>query len=68
MDLFTAQAANLVTMATESPSNPPMSLNDKEKKDRLELIGYVKAHLDLLSVTLLVAFLGYTLYKLKDKK
>ena len=68
MDLFTAQAANLVTMATESPSNPPMSLKDKEKKERLELIAYVKAHLDLISVTLLVAYLSYTLYKMKTPK
>jgi hypothetical protein len=68
MDLFTSQSANLVTMADQSSTDSPMSVQDKEKKERLELIAYVKAHLDLLSVTLLVAYLSYTLYKMKTPK
>lgn len=68
MDLFTSQSANLVTMADQSSTDSPMSLEDKQKKERLELIAYVKAHLDLISVTLLVAYLSYTLYKMKTPK
>jgi hypothetical protein len=68
MDLFTSQSANLVTMADQSSTDSPMSVQDKEKKERLELIAYVKAHLDLISVTLLVAYLSYTLYKMKTPK
>jgi hypothetical protein len=68
MDLFTSQSANLVTMADQSSTDSQMSVQDKEKKERLELIAYVKAHLDLISVTLLVAYLSYTLYKMKTPK
>ena len=68
MDLFTSQSANLVTMADQSTTDSTMSIQDKEKKERLELIAYVKAHLDLISVTLLVAYLSYTLYKMKTPK
>jgi hypothetical protein len=68
MDLFTSQSANLVTMADQSSTDSPMSVEDKQKKERLELIAYVKAHLDLISVTLLVAYLSYTLYKMKTPK
>lgn len=68
MDLFTSQSTNLVTMADQSSTDSPMSLEDKQKKERLELIAYVKAHLDLISVTLLVAYLSYTLYKMKTPK
>ena len=68
MDLFTSQSANLVTMADQSSTDSSMSVQDKEKKERLELIAYVKAHLDLISVTLLVAYLSYTLYKMKTPK
>jgi hypothetical protein len=68
MDLFTSQATNLVNMADQLSPDSSMSVQDKEKKERLELIAYVKAHLDLISVTLLVAYLSYTLYKLKNPK
>ena len=68
MDLFTSQATNLVNMADQLSPDSSMSVQDKEKKERLELIAYVKAHLDLISVTLLVAYLSYTLYKLKSPK
>jgi hypothetical protein len=68
MNLFTSQAANLVTMAAPSPTDASTDVQDQEKKERLQLLTYVKAHLDLIAVTLLVAYLGYTLYKMKNPK
>ena len=41
--------------------------NDNQKKERLELITYVKAHFDLIAVTLLVGYLGFALYNEMQK-
>jgi hypothetical protein len=40
------------------------TLKSEDKQQRLELINYVKAHFDLIAVTLLIAYLGYSIYKL----
>lgn len=68
MNLFTSQAANLVTMAAPSPTDASVDVKDQAKKERLELLTYTKAHLDLIAVTLLVTYLAYTLYKMKNPK
>jgi hypothetical protein len=41
---------------------------DPEKQERLELLTYVKAHFDLIAVTLLVAYLGYQVFKISKEK
>ncbi len=68
MNLFTSQAANLVTMAAPSSTDSSVDVQGQAKRERLELLTYTKAHLDLIAVTLLVAYLGYTLYKMKNPK
>ena len=64
------QFANMASMASPSPTETSVkSLSDEKKQERLELLTYVKAHFDLVAVTLLVAYLGFSLYQMqKDKK
>ena len=60
------QIANMASMASPSPTDTSTkTLSDDKKQERLELITYVKAHFDLIAVTLLVAYLGYSLYQMK---
>lgn len=64
--LASMQFANMASMASPSPiDTSAKSISDEEKKQRLELLTYVKAHFDLIAVTLLVAYLGYSLYQMK---
>lgn len=63
--LASMQFANMASMASPSPTDTSAkSISDQEKKERLELLTYVKAHFDLIAVTLLVAYLGYSLYQM----
>jgi hypothetical protein len=60
------QFANMASMASPSPIDTnAKTLADEKKQERLELLTYVKAHFDLIAVTLLVAYLGYSLYQMK---
>ena len=61
------QFANMASMASPSPiDTSAKSMTDQKKQERLELLTYVKAHLDLIAVTLLVGYLGYSLYKMRN--
>jgi hypothetical protein len=60
------QFANMASMASPSAIDTnAKTLADEKKQERLELLTYVKAHFDLIAVTLLVAYLGYSLYQMK---
>jgi hypothetical protein len=64
--LASMQFANMASMASPSPiDTSAKSIADEKKQERLELLTYVKAHFDLIAVTLLVAYLGYSLYQMK---
>jgi hypothetical protein len=64
--LATTQFGNMVTMASPTPiDTTAKTMTQQHQQERLELITYVKAHFDLLAVTLLVAYLGYSLYQMK---
>ena len=64
--LSSMQFANMASMASPSPlDTSAKTIQDQEKQKRLELLTYVKAHFDLVAVTLLVAYLGYSLYQMK---
>ena len=59
---------NIMTMASPSSTDTSTKAqSDPEKQKRLELLTYIKAHFDLIAVTLLVAYLGYSLYKSTKK-
>ena len=58
---------NAITMANTDTLNTSAVSNDNQKKERLELITYVKAHFDLIAVTLLVGYLGFALYNEMQK-
>ena len=68
--LSSMQFANMASMASPSPiDTSAKTISNDDKQKRLELLTYVKAHFDLIAVTLLVAYLGYSLYQMqKDKK
>jgi hypothetical protein len=57
MDLANATSSSLTDTSIKSVA-------DQEKQKRLESLTYLKAHFDLLAVTLLVTYLGYSLYKM----
>jgi len=64
--LSSMQFANMASMASPSPlDTSAKSMSEQKKQERLELITYVKAHFDLVAVTLLVAYLGFSLYQMK---
>ena len=63
------QLGNFASMASPSPTNTQANgLSDPKKQDRMELLTYVKAHLDLVAVTLLVAYLSYSIVQLRKAK
>ena len=64
---FYSASANLVNTASLAPTNGVngnTKMSDEKKQERMELITYAKAHFDLIAVTLLIAYLGYSIYKL----
>ena len=61
--------SNMMTMGASDSTNTTTNVQDVEKKERLELLTYVKAHFDLIAVTLLVGYLSFQLYNaVKNKK
>jgi hypothetical protein len=66
MGLVTGSFGNAMTMGApqtlDTTANNGNKLSDPDKQARLELLTYVKAHFDLIAVTLLVGYLGYALY------
>lgn len=58
---------NAVTMASTDSVNTSATMSNTDKQKRLELITYVKSHLDLIAVTLLVGYLGFALYNEMQK-
>ena len=65
------EMANVVNTANSSPTNGINTngkMKDEDKQERMELLTYVKAHFDLIAVTLLIAYLGYSIYRLNKAK
>jgi hypothetical protein len=54
--------SNMMTMGAPNSTNTTTDVQDEDKKQRLELLTYVKAHFDLIAVTLLVGYLAFALY------
>lgn len=68
VNMLDSTITNGMQMSSPSMKTIIPSQSDPEKQQRLELLTYVKAHFDLVAVTLLVAYLGYQVYKMsKDK-
>jgi hypothetical protein len=68
MVLFNPAMAQAIGMANNQP--PPTikaEMNGEEKQKRMELLTMIKAHADLIAVTLLIAYLGYSLYTLNKQ-
>lgn len=68
VDMLNSTITNGMQMSSPSLKTTPTTLSDPEKQERLELLTYVKAHFDLIAVTLLVAYLGYQVYKMSKEK
>ena len=60
----TSGMVNTAGLAPINTTNDNSNVKSETKQERLELITYVKAHFDLIAVTLLIAYLGYSIYKL----
>jgi hypothetical protein len=60
--------SNMMTMGAPNSTNTSTNVQDEEKKERLELLTYVKAHFDLIAVTLLVGYLAFALYNETKKQ
>ena len=54
--------SNMMTMGAPNSANTTTDVQNQDKKQRLELLTYVKAHFDLIAVTLLVGYLAFALY------
>jgi hypothetical protein len=59
--------SNMMTMGAPNSTNTTIDVQDQDKKERLELLTYVKAHFDLIAVTLLVGYLAFQLYNAAKK-
>ena len=68
VDMLNSTITNGMQMSSPSLKTIVPSQSDPEKQERLELLTYVKAHFDLIAVTLLVAYLGYQVYKMSKEK
>ena len=63
------QVSNIASMASPSSTETSVkTLSDEKKQERLEVLTYVKAHFDLVAVTLLVAYLSFSLYQMQKGK
>lgn len=65
---LTSNAVNTASLAPTNGTNGNSNMSDKNKQERMELLTYTKAHFDLIAVTLLIAYLGYSIYKMKKNK
>jgi len=68
---YLGRMANVVNTANSTPTNGVNTnpqMKDENKQERMELLTYVKAHFDLIAVTLLIAYLGYSIYRLNKAK
>jgi F0F1-type ATP synthase assembly protein I len=45
--------------------NGNIKMTDEKKQERVETISYLKLHLDLIAVILVITYTGFLLYKLK---
>ena len=68
VDMLNSTITNGMQMSSPSLKTIVPSQSDPKKQERLELLTYVKAHFDLIAVTLLVAYLGYQVYKISKEK
>ena len=68
VDMLDSTITNGMQISSPALKSNTPTLTDPEKQERLELLTYVKAHFDLIAVTLLVAYLGYQVYKISKEK
>jgi F0F1-type ATP synthase assembly protein I len=54
---------NTATFRQTNKANSDIKMTDEKKQERKELISYVKLHLDLIAVILVITYTGYLLYK-----
>ena len=62
-------ASNISNMTnTDNAQNAASQVTSPEKKQRMETLTYLKAHLDIIAVGLTIAFLAYSIIQLKKKQ
>ena len=58
---------NTAALRQTNKVNGNIKMTDEKKQERKELISYVKLHLDLIAVILVITYTGYLLYKAKKE-
>jgi len=56
---------NAATLRQANKANGNIKMADEKKQERKEQISYLKLHLDLIAVILVITYTGYLLYKAK---
>jgi F0F1-type ATP synthase assembly protein I len=56
---------NTATIRRTNRVNGNIKMTDEKKQERVETISYLKLHLDLIAVILVITYTGFLLYKLK---
>jgi hypothetical protein len=56
---------NTATLRRNNRVNGNIKMTDEKKQERVETISYLKLHLDLIAVILVITYTGFLLYKLK---
>jgi hypothetical protein len=67
MDIYSPSPdfVNAATLRQTYRVNGNIKMTDEKKQERKEQISYVKLHLDLIAVILVITYTGYLLYKAK---
>jgi hypothetical protein len=53
---------------SDNSQNATQQVTNPEKKKRIEALSYLKSHLDIIAVSLTIAFLAYSIVQLKKKQ
>jgi len=64
MEFQTIQTNQVSNMATEN-GNGVSQHSDAKKKKRMDTLNYLKAHFDVIAVSLTIVFLAYSIYNIQ---
>jgi hypothetical protein len=65
MDVYSPSPdfVNTATLIQTNKSNGNIKMSDDKKQERKEILSYIKLHLDVIAVILVITYTGYLLYK-----
>ena len=65
MDIYSPSPdfVNTAALIQTNKSNGNIKMSDDKKQERKEILSYIKLHLDVIAVILVITYTGYLLYK-----